>query len=58
MKITSQLSTAIDYDTVTQTEYDLEVHVSDGTNVVKILGNVIVLPVNEHIPVFQSKCSF
>lgn len=49
-----QLKNLIDYEAVTQLQYDLVITVSDGTNSVLVKGSVIVNQVNEQTPIFST----
>ncbi|KAH3880457.1 hypothetical protein DPMN_004371, partial [Dreissena polymorpha] len=52
------LKNQIDYDVVTQWQYDLHITVSDGTYSVVVKGSVIVNAVNEHTPIFTMPTNF
>ena len=48
-----QIKAAMDFDAGTR-QYDMTIRVSDGLNLVNIDGSVIVVAVNEEVPIFTS----
>jgi hypothetical protein len=51
-----QLKAEVDYDTLVDPQFDFEIDVSDGTNVLTVTGSVLVTAVNEAPPAFTPQC--
>ncbi|XP_060602144.1 cadherin-23-like isoform X2 [Ruditapes philippinarum] len=48
-----KLKATVDYDTLVDPQFDFEIDVSDGTNVLTVTGSVLVTAVNEDPPAFS-----